>query len=132
MKLDVKSDSRGDLAEFLPSVKSGRVYIFTTKPRVTRGNHYHRLLIEKFLVVEGQAVISCRTRGTSIVRHIPVRGSDFQVVEIFPDTVHSITNVGTTNLVTVVWGSELFDAENPDTYSEEVCESQRSSEHDPK
>jgi len=33
---------------------------------------------------------------------------------------HSITNVGTGELVTLFWSNELFDPERPDTYAEPV------------
>ena len=37
-----------------------------------------------------------------------------------PGRAHNITNVGTSELITLFWADEIFDPENPDTYFEEV------------
>ena len=118
--LEVYRDERGELAEFLPSVQSGRVYVFRARPGVTRGNHYHKHLIEKFLVVAGRGVIRLRQRHESATLAIPVDGKDFCVVDIPANTVHSIENVGTTDLVVVAWAGARFDPNHPDTYLEEI------------
>lgn len=58
--LDIKTDNRGCLAEFLKSPSFGQIFVSRTKPGITRGNHYHHTKTEKFLVVQGQAVIRFR------------------------------------------------------------------------
>ena len=58
--LDIKRDNRGELAEFLKSPHCGQIFVSRTKPGVTRGNHFHHTKIEKFLVVEGEALIRFR------------------------------------------------------------------------
>ena len=35
-----------------------------------------------------------------------------------PGTVHSIENVGPTEMVTLFWAGEVFDPDRPDTYYE--------------
>jgi len=62
--LDIKTDNRGSLAEFLKSPSFGQIFVSRTKPGITRGNHYHHTKTEKFLVVEGQAIIRFRKIGT--------------------------------------------------------------------
>jgi UDP-2-acetamido-2,6-beta-L-arabino-hexul-4-ose reductase len=42
------------------------------------------------------------------------------VIDIPPGYIHNITNVGEDDLVTIMWASELFDKQNPDTYPMEV------------
>jgi len=37
-------------------------------------------------------------------------------VDIPPGYTHSIENIGTTELVTLFWASEIFDPTHPDTY----------------
>jgi UDP-2-acetamido-2,6-beta-L-arabino-hexul-4-ose reductase len=113
--LERRSDERGDLAEFIRSVHSGQVFISRTRPGVTRGNHYHHTKTEKFLVVEGEAVIRLRHVEGGEPVELPVRGEDYRVVDVPPGYTHSITNIGGGDLVTVFWASELFDPGRPDT-----------------
>ena len=56
----MKSDERGSLAEFLKSPAMGQIFVSRTKPGITRGDHYHHTKAEKFLVIEGEAVIRFR------------------------------------------------------------------------
>ena len=59
-KLEIKTDNRGCLAEFMKSAQFGHIFVSRTKPGITRGNHYHHTKTEKFLVVEGEASIRFR------------------------------------------------------------------------
>jgi UDP-2-acetamido-2,6-beta-L-arabino-hexul-4-ose reductase len=45
-----------------------------------------------------------------------VSGGGYQVVDIPPGFTHSIMNVGSGEMVTLFWSSEMFDANRPDTY----------------
>jgi UDP-2-acetamido-2,6-beta-L-arabino-hexul-4-ose reductase len=119
-KLGIKKDSRGSLAEFLKSPCFGQIFISRTKPGITRGNHYHHTKTEKFLVVQGKALIRFRhIQSDEIIEH-SVSGDEFRVVDIPPGYTHSIENVGNEELVTLFWANEIFDQEYPDTYYEEV------------
>ena len=135
--LDPKTDPRGSLAEFVKSPTFGQIFVSRTRPGITRGNHYHHTKTEKFLVVEGEAVIRFRsvqggvesgeqgakreeqttlsTPRSSIIEH-RVSGREFKVVDIPPGYTHSIENVGAGELVTLFWASEIFDPAKPDTY----------------
>jgi len=113
--LDVKTDPRGKLAEFLKQPCFGQLFISRTRPGITRGNHFHHTKVEKFLVVEGEAVIRFRPIEGSAVTQYSVRGEDFKVVDIPPGYTHSIENVGSGELVTLFWSSQVFDEANPDT-----------------
>lgn len=114
--LEQKTDPRGTLAEFLKSEQFGQIFISRTKPGITRGNHYHHTKTEKFLVVEGEAVIRFRPiEGDEVIEH-RVNGREFRVVDIPPGYVHSIENVGTGELVTLFWASEIFDPQRPDCH----------------
>lgn len=116
-QLDIKSDPRGSLAEFIKSPHVGQMFVSRTKPGVTRGNHYHHTKTEKFMVVEGQAIIRLRQIHGDRVVEFPVSGTEYRVVDIPPGFTHSIQNVGTTDMVTLFWASEIFDPMKPDTYS---------------
>ncbi len=58
--LEQRTDPRGSLAEFVKSGSAGQIFVSRTKPGITRGNHYHHTKTEKFLVVEGEAIIRFR------------------------------------------------------------------------
>jgi UDP-2-acetamido-2,6-beta-L-arabino-hexul-4-ose reductase len=115
-QLQVKSDQRGGLAEFIKSTSFGQIFISRTRPGVTRGNHYHHTKTEKFFVVEGEGVIRMRHIENDEVVEYRVRGEDFQVIDIPPGYTHSIENAGAKEMVTLFWSSEVFDADRPDTY----------------
>jgi len=114
--LDRKTDSRGSLAEFVKFQSGGQIFVSRTSPGVTRGNHYHHTKTEKFLVLEGQAVVRFRAvQGTQVIEH-RVDGRDFRVIDIPPGYAHSIENLGNGDLVTLFWANEVFDPLRPDTY----------------
>jgi UDP-2-acetamido-2,6-beta-L-arabino-hexul-4-ose reductase len=115
-KLEIRSDSRGSLAEFLKQANFGQIFVSRTKPGVTRGNHYHHTKTEKFFVVEGDGLIRMRALDGGPVQEYPVFGSKYQVIDIPPGFTHSITNVGEGEMVTLFWSSEVFDPDRPDTY----------------
>jgi UDP-2-acetamido-2,6-beta-L-arabino-hexul-4-ose reductase len=113
--LDVKTDPRGRLADFIKQPCFGQIFVSRTRPGQTRGNHFHHTKVEKFLVVEGEAVIRFRhIEGGEVIAY-PVRGEDFKVVDIPPGYAHSIENVGNGDLVTLFWSSQVSDEANPDT-----------------
>jgi UDP-2-acetamido-2,6-beta-L-arabino-hexul-4-ose reductase len=114
--LDIKSDARGSLAEFIKQKNFGQIFVSRTKPGVTRGNHYHHTKTEKFLVVEGDGLIRMRAIEGGPVQEYPVTGRAYQVIDIPPGLTHSITNVGSGEMVTIFWSSEMFDPNCPDTY----------------
>ena len=118
--LDIKSDQRGSLGEFLKSPFMGQIFVSRTQSGITRGDHYHHTKTEKFLVLEGEAVIRFRHIDGDEILEYPVSGEKYQVVDIPPGYTHSIENVGKGVLVTLFWASEMFDPEKPDTYFEKV------------
>ncbi len=98
----------------------GQVFVSRTRPGVTRGHHYHHTKVEKFLVLEGEAVIRLRHILSGEVVAYRVRGEDFRVIDIPPGYTHSIENAGPGDLVTLFWASEVFDPGRPDTIYHEV------------
>jgi UDP-2-acetamido-2,6-beta-L-arabino-hexul-4-ose reductase len=118
--LEMKHDNRGWLAEFIKTEHSGQVFISRTKPGITRGNHWHHSKVEKFLVIEGEAVVSFRQIEGEQKIEYPVNGLQLKVLDIPPGYTHSITNTGTTDVITLFWANELFNPEKPDTYYLEV------------
>ena len=114
--LEKKEDQRGFLAEFIKSREMGQIFISTTHPGITRGNHWHHTKVEKFFVISGQAEIALRHMDTDEMVVYKVRGDEPTVVDIPVGYTHKITNTGDTDMVCLFWSSRIFDPENPDTY----------------
>jgi UDP-2-acetamido-2,6-beta-L-arabino-hexul-4-ose reductase len=114
--LENRTDSRGNLAELIKQKSLGQIFVSTTKPGITRGNHYHHTKTEKFLVVHGAGLIQMRSIEDDGIFEYRVTGEMFQVIDIPPGVTHSITNIGEDDLVTIFWASETFDPHRPDTY----------------
>jgi len=167
--LEQRIDNRGSLAEFMKSAQFGQLFVSRTKPGITRGNHYHHTKTEKFLVVEGEALIRFRSilgaeqgAGSSepggvktniehstsnaerprmsgeqgagnkeqatVIEH-RISGREFKVVDIPPGYAHSIENVGSGELVTLFWASEIFDPTKLDTYPMTVIAEEANIQH---
>ena len=92
--LEVKTDQRGSLAEFIKATAVGQIFVSHTRPGVTRGHHFHHTKTEKFLVVSGIGVIRFRHIEREEVIEHTIRGEDYRVLDIPPGYTHSITNVG--------------------------------------
>jgi UDP-2-acetamido-2,6-beta-L-arabino-hexul-4-ose reductase len=108
------------LAEWIKQPGIGQIFISHTKPGITRGNHFHHTKVEKFLVVQGEAVVRFRQiQGQQVIAY-PVKGEEYKVVDIPPGFTHSIENVGTGDLVTLFWASQIFDPAHPDTVFDPV------------
>jgi len=116
----IHCDDRGNLFEVVKQERGGQVFFSTTKPAVTRGNHYHTRKMEKFCVVKGEAVIRLRRIGTDEVIEYNVSGSKPASIEMPIFYTHSIENVGAEDLLTLFWTNELFDRDDPDTFYENV------------
>ncbi len=117
----VHADDRGRLCEVLKLANGGQVFFSTTKPGVTRGDHFHTRKIEWFCVMQGEAAIRLRRVGTDDVHEFLVSGESPRFVSIPVWHAHQIQNVGTSDLLTVFWSNEIFDESNADTYSEKVA-----------
>ncbi len=118
--LSMHSDVRGSLFESVKTYSCGQTFLSTTKPGITRGNHYHLHKIERFLVISGEAEIKVRQVLSSQTITFRVSGSRPAYVDIPTLHTHNITNVGSTELVTLFWTHELFQADAPDTTAELV------------
>jgi UDP-2-acetamido-2,6-beta-L-arabino-hexul-4-ose reductase len=115
--LEQRTDARGVLAEFVKQPHVGQMFVSRTHPGITRGNHYHHTKVEKFLVLEGEAVIRFRPIAGGEVVEYRMSGRDFKVVDIPPGYTHAIENVGPTEMIVLFWASEVFDPSAPDTYA---------------
>jgi UDP-2-acetamido-2,6-beta-L-arabino-hexul-4-ose reductase len=118
--LQLRSDARGELFEAVRSLHGGQCFLSTTRPGITRGNHYHHHKLERFLVVSGEALIRVRRLLTSDVVEYRVTGDRPAYVDMPALHTHNITNTGKGDLLTMFWSHEIFDPETPDTFQEAV------------
>ena len=118
--LKMNVDNRGSFTEFLKSPERGQVSVNISKPGITKGQHWHHTKNEKFLVVNGTGVIRFRKIDSEEIIEYFVSGEKLEVVDIPAGYTHNIENLGTSDMVTVMWVNEVFDKDRPDTYFEEV------------
>lgn len=119
-KYKVNSDERGSFIETMKLNTGGQVSYSTTKPNITRGNHYHTRKIERFAVIKGNAQIKLRRINTNDVIVLNLNGEDPSFVDMPIWYTHNITNIGNDELITLFWINEFFKSEDPDTFYEEV------------
>lgn len=119
-KLTLHSDNRGSLFEVVKSLGGGQVFLSTTRPGITRGNHFHTKKVERFLVAGGEATIRLRKLFQNNIVSFSVRGNEPCYIDIPTFYTHDITNTGTSDLLTLFWANEIFDPKHPDTISEPV------------
>ncbi len=120
VKVPVKSDARGNLVETVRERTGGQMFYSLTRPGQTRGNHYHRRKVERFFVVNGEALIKMRKIATQELLEFKVSGAEPSFVDIPIFFTHNITNVGAKDLITIFWTNELFNSEDADTFAMEV------------
>ena len=118
--LPLNTDARGTLFEAVKGGGGGQVFLSTTRPGVTRGDHFHLNKVERFLVVQGEAIIRIRKVLSEEVWEYRVSGASPAPVDMPTLHTHSIENVGETPLLTLFWTHDLFDPAAPDTYADKV------------
>lgn len=118
--LDLHTDARGSFFEAVRAAGRGQTSFSTTAPGVTRGDHWHFDKVERFLVLQGDAIIRIRRMFDDAVHSFEVSGDRPAFVDMPTLHTHSITNVGADDLLTMFWSNDHFDPEAPDTLPEPV------------
>jgi UDP-2-acetamido-2,6-beta-L-arabino-hexul-4-ose reductase len=113
-------EPRGVFVEVLKTAECGQFSYFTAPPGVTRGEHYHHSKTEKFLVVRGTARFGFRHIITNETHELVVEGDAARIVETVPGWTHNITNIGSDEIVVMLWANEIFDPQHPDTIASKV------------
>ena len=112
----IRNDERGWLFELIKSDHFGQIFVSTTKPGITRGNHYHDTKIEKFCLIQGSGTIRFRLLECDEIIEYPVNDQSIQIVDIPPGFTHSIENTGDQNMIVLFWANEIFNPDTTDTY----------------
>lgn len=120
VKLKLNTDGRGSFVETVKLQTGGQVSFSTTKPGITRGNHFHTRKAERFAVIKGKARIQLRKIGTDEVLNFELDGTRPAYVDMPIWYTHNITNIGDEEVYTIFWISEFFNPDDPDTYYENV------------
>ena len=110
------TDDRGSFVETVKLHQGGQVSFSTTKPEITRGNHFHTRKIERFAVIKGKARIDLRKIGTEEILSFELDGETPSYVDMPIWYTHNITNIGTEELYTIFWINEFFNPADPDTF----------------
>lgn len=118
--LTLHKDNRGTLFEAVKTDNGGQAFVSSTYPGITRGNHFHTHKFERFLVCSGDAEIRLRRLFSDAVHVFRVAGDAPCYIDMPTFYTHSITNVGSSDVVTLFWVGEIFDPAHPDTFSENV------------
>ena len=113
-------DKRGMFAEMLKTKDSGQFSFFTSGPGKTRGGHYHHSKNEKFLVVQGEARFNFRHVTSDETHEIITTSKELKIVETAPGWSHDITNIGTEEIIVMLWANEIFDSNNSDTIAHKI------------
>jgi UDP-2-acetamido-2,6-beta-L-arabino-hexul-4-ose reductase len=111
------ADPRGVFVEMLKTPDCGQFSYFTAHPGITRGGHYHHSKTEKFLVIKGQARFKFRHMQTGQCHELVTTGEKAVVVETVPGWTHDITNIGSDEMVVMLWANEVLDRTHPDTFA---------------
>ena len=110
-------DPRGVFVEMLKTPDCGQFSYFTAHPGITRGGHYHHTKTEKFLVIKGQARFKFRHMQNGRCHELVTTSDKPEVVETVPGWTHDITNIGSEEMVVMLWVNEVFDRSHPDTFA---------------
>jgi UDP-2-acetamido-2,6-beta-L-arabino-hexul-4-ose reductase len=110
-------DPRGVFVEMLKTPDCGQFSFFTARPGITRGGHYHHTKTEKFLVIKGHARFKFRHMQTGELHELVTSGDKAEIVETVPGWTHDITNIGSEEMIVMLWANEIFDRQRPDTFT---------------
>ncbi|MBQ2686301.1 MAG: NAD-dependent epimerase/dehydratase family protein [Clostridia bacterium] len=119
--IESSTDERGSFTELIKGEHFGQISVNRSKPGAVKGNHWHNSKWEIFIVISGRARIDERKLDSDEIISFEVSGERLEAVRMLPGYTHSITNLSDSEeLVTLMFASEPFDKEKPDTFYEET------------
>lgn len=118
MTYNYASDQRGSFEELYKSKRHGQISENISFPNITKGGHYHTYKKEIFYTVQGKCRIRQRNIQNNDLLDVIVNGNQPHPVDIIPLYTHEITNIGNIDSKTLMWISEVYHEETPDTFRE--------------
>lgn len=109
-------DVRGSFVELFHDFGPGQVSLNVSKPGIVKGGHYHHTKHEKYLLLSGHATVRLRSVGSDKVYTYELTSKPYAYLHIPPGYTHEIETTGTTVSKTLMWASELYDANQADTH----------------
>ncbi len=110
------TDNRGYFVEIVRANTSGQFSFSTTKPGITRGNHFHTRKAERFAVIKGKARIQLRKINTEEIIDYIIDGNNPAYVDMPIWYTHNISNIGEEDMIALFWINEPYNQDDPDTY----------------
>tara|TARA_B100002019_G_C21258615_1_gene595372 strand:- start:551 stop:1687 length:1137 start_codon:yes stop_codon:yes gene_type:complete len=109
-------DERGYFVEFVKTNNSGQFSCINVPVGQVRGQHYHHTKTEKFLIAKGVAKINfrCLNSGEEYSKVIDAPNC---IIDTIPGWIHNIENIGSEDLIVLIWSNEVFQKDKPDTIS---------------
>ena len=77
------TDKRGFFSEILKTKSEGQFSISSTIPGITRGDHFHTRKIERFIVIQGKALVELRKIDSNKKFSIKLDGNNLNHIDIF-------------------------------------------------
>ncbi len=114
--LQANKDKRGSFIEVYRNDNSSQTSVLRISPRQQRGEHLHNSKIERFFVVTGNLEFIFRNPFGEEVITISSNAGSNNLIEAIPGWWHSLKNTGDHEAVILVWASENFNPDAPDTY----------------
>ena len=110
-------DKRGIFCEVFKHKNFGQISFLTINPHQIRGEHFHNTKVEKFLLISGKCKFKFNDQNSSKKITISCDSKNPKIVETIPGWVHKIYNPSNKLAIVMIWTNEVFDVNNPDTYS---------------
>jgi UDP-2-acetamido-2,6-beta-L-arabino-hexul-4-ose reductase len=127
IKLEIKSDERGWLAEVLrreqlhPGREGfGQFFVTTAHPGVSKGHHYHLRKHEWFCVIKGRGLLVFENIDTGQREELEMGEANMVTVEIPLRTAHAIKNTGSEMMYLLAYTDESHNPQDPDTHPRKV------------
>ena len=113
-------DNRGYFEEIYKNKKYGQISVNFAYPGIVKGGHYHTYKNEIFMTAVGTCVTRLRKIGNKEISEYLQEGEKSVKVHITPYHTHDIKNIGTVGSKTLMWISEVYSDDTPDTFRENV------------
>ena len=115
------SDERGILTEStLPLEVFDDIkhfFISKSEPGIIRGNHYHKRKREWFYLLQGKAQIYLYDLRSKEKTEYLVSDQNPEMVEMEPNVVHAIKNIGENEMILLALVNEKFNYDDSDTFA---------------